>query len=300
MKYAYYPGCAAKGSTPEADFATRLIAQRLGIELLELQNSGCCGAKEIRVVGQSLNRNLNARILALAQELGGLDILTICNTCLLNLTQVKNQINAGPETLEKVNKSLSEVGLTYDGRTNIKHLLHVLVTDFGLKRLKQNVKTPLKDLKVAPFYGCHIIRPAKDLDIDVAKTESLEALIKALYAEPVEYSGRTKCCGFYVLMTNEAAALGMIACRLEEVFETEADCIVTPCPLCHIALDMFQKQALSKVGINRRVPVLHLSQLVGLALGLSEKELQLGRHLIPVNCKKMQKEAQGGYNRIHV
>ena len=282
MKYAYYPGCAAKGSIPEADFTTRLVARRLGIELLELQNAGCCGAKEIRVVSRRLDLNLNARILSLAQGLG-LDILTICNTCLLNLIQANNRLKAEPETLKKVNKSLSKIGLGYDSSTNIKHLLHVLLTDLGLDRLKQNVKTPLTGLKVAPFYGCHIVRPVKDLGFDVAKTESLEALIRTLHAQPVEYPGRTKCCGFYVLMPNEGTALDMIARRLEEAFEAEADCIVTPCPLCHIALDMFQKQALDKVGINQTIPVLHLPQLVGLALGISEKELQFRKHLVPVN-----------------
>jgi succinate dehydrogenase / fumarate reductase cytochrome b subunit len=285
MKYAYYPGCAAKGSTPEADFATKLVARRLGIELLELQNSGCCGAKEIRVVGRRLDLNLNARILALAQG-RGLDILTICNTCLLNLTQANNQLKADPETLKKVNESLSEIDLDYDGGTSVKHFLHVILTDFGLDRLKQNVVAPLKGLKVAPFYGCHIVRPVKDLGFDVAKTESLEALIKALGAEPVEYQGRTKCCGFYVLMPKEAAALSMVACRLEEALSAEADCIVTPCPLCHIALDMCQKQALDKAGINRTIPILHLPQLVGLAFGIPEKELQFNRHLIRVNGLK--------------
>jgi len=282
MKYAYYPGCAAKGSTPEADFTTRLVAQTLGIELLELQNSGCCGAKEIRVVSRRLDLNLNARILSLAQGLG-LDILTICNTCLLNLNQANNQLKAEPETLQKVNKSLSKIGLSYDGSTNVKHLLHVLLTDLGLDRLKQSVKTPLTGLKVAPFYGCHIVRPVKDLGFDVAKTESLEALVRTLHAHPVEYPGRTKCCGFYVLMPNEAAASGMIAHRLEEALKADADCIVTPCPLCHVALDMFQKQALGKVGIRRTIPVLHLPQLVGLALGISEKNLQFSRHLVRVN-----------------
>ena len=282
MKYAYYPGCAAKGSTPEADFTTKLVARRLGIELLELQNAGCCGAKEMRVVSPRLDLNLNSRILALAKGLG-LDILTICNTCLLNLTQANNRLKAEPETFKKVNKSLSEIGLSYNGSVNVKHLLHVLLTDFGLARLKQNVKTPLTGLKVAPFYGCHIVRPVKDLGFDVAKTESLEALIRALHGQPVEYPGRTKCCGFYILMTNEALVLGMIGYRLEEALKAGANCIVTPCPLCHIALDMFQKQALKKIGINRTIPVLHLPQLIGLALGLSEKELQFGRHLVPVN-----------------
>jgi len=285
MKYAYYPGCAAKGSTPETHVATRLVAQRLGIELLELQNAGCCGAKEARVVSPRLNLNINARILALAQGLG-LDILTICNTCLLNLSQANKELKTQPETLKKVNMSLSNIGLSYNGAVNVKHLLHVFLNDFGLDRLKRSVKNPLAGLKVAPFYGCHIVRLVRDLGSDVAKAESLEAFIKALQAQPVEYEGRTKCCGFYVLMTNEALALSIIGYRLEEAFRAGANCVVTPCPLCHIALDMFQKQALKKAGTNRIIPVLHLPQLVGLALGLSEKELQFGRHLIPVDSLK--------------
>lgn len=280
MRFAYYPGCAAEGSTPELNLATKVVAQKLGIELTDLRDAGCCGAKEMKIVSSQMNLNLNARILALA-ELQGLDIITVCNTCLLTLVQANNRLRTDQSALKEANESLSTIGLNYKGRINVKHLLWVLYTDIGIERLRSAVTVPLTGLKVAPFYGCDILRPSKELGVDdPANPVSLDEIIKALNAQTIEYPGKTKCCGFYVLMTNEALAHKMIGRRLKEALDASADCMVTPCPLCHIALDMFQKQAAKKVGLTRQMPVLHLPQLVGLALGVSEKQLELNRHLV--------------------
>jgi succinate dehydrogenase / fumarate reductase cytochrome b subunit len=280
MRYAYYPGCAAKGSTPELDVATKKVADILGIELVELQEAGCCGAKEIRAVNSRLDINLNARILGLAER-QGLDILTVCNTCLLTLAQANNRLRRNPELLEETNVILSKIGLQYRGGVKVKHLLWILIDAIGLDKLKETVVTPLRGLRIAPFYGCHILRPKKDLGFeDPDQPNSLENVIRALSGDPIEYVGRTKCCGFYVLLLNEKLTVSMIGRRLQEAKSVGADCMVTPCPLCHIALDMFQKEAGELLGMKLDLPIFHLPQLIGLAMGLTAKELQLGKHLV--------------------
>ena len=280
MRYAYYPGCAATGSTPEVDIATKKVAGRLGIELVELEEAGCCGAKEIRVANPHLNLLLNARILGLAEK-RGLDILAICNTCLLNLIQANNQLRGNSELLGKTNRILSEINLQYEGRVEVKHILWVIIQDIGLEKLENNVMAPLKGVKIAPFYGCHILRPTKELGFeDADQPSSLEKVIQALGGEPVEYRGRNKCCGFYGLLINEKLAVSMIGRRLQEAKKAEADCIVTPCPLCHIALDMYQREAERQLGMTLNLPIFHLPQLIGLAMGLTTEELQLNKHLI--------------------
>ena len=288
MKYAYYPGCAATGSTPELDIATRRVAGKLGVELVELKEAGCCGAKEIGVVSPKLNFVLNARILALAERMGA-DILTVCNTCLLNLLQAKNRLKEDPKLYEETNKAISKMGLKYSGTVKVKHLLWATIDDIGLDTLKISVTNPLSKMKIAPFYGCHILRPGKELGFeDSENPTSLERIIQTLGGDPIEFTGKTKCCGFYTLMTNEKLSLGMIGLRIQEAKDAGADCMVTPCPLCHIALDMYQSKSEKHLKTKLNMPVFHLPQLMGLAMGMTASELQLSKHFVrtdKVLCK---------------
>lgn len=280
LRYAYYPGCVSQHMTRETDDSTRLVAKMLGIELHEMPKASCCGAGLLTDYDYPLYIALNARIFAEAEAMG-MDILTICSTCLMVMSTANRDLKRDPLLLDETNEVLSRTGLVYSGRVEVKQLLWVLAGDYGLENLKRQVKRPLHWIKAAPFYGCHSLRPSDALGFDdPEKPWSLEATIKALGAEPVEYRGKTKCCGFQVDLVAEKTAEKMTAVRLLDGKSRGANCFVTPCPFCHINLDNYQRLAEKTVDKKIEMPVFHLSQLVGLALGLTPGALGLGRHLV--------------------
>lgn len=280
LRYAYYPGCASQEITKESNNTTRLVAGRLGIELHDMPSANCCGAGLLTDYDYPLYIAMNARIFAEAEQMG-MDILTVCSTCLMVMSTANRDLKKDPGLLDSTNAVLEKAGLHYSGNVEVKQLLWVLAGDYGLERLKKQVIRPLHWLKIAPFYGCHSLRPSDALGFDdPEKPWSLDAAIKALGAEPVQYKGKTKCCGFQIDLVAEQTAEKMTAKRLLDGKANGADCFVTPCPFCHINLDTYQRLAEKEVSKKIDMPVFHLSQLVGLALGMSAGDLGLSRHLV--------------------
>jgi succinate dehydrogenase / fumarate reductase cytochrome b subunit len=280
MKYAYFTGCVAKGTCPELHHSTVELAKVLGIDLWEMTDATCCGAGVIRDENPELQIALNARTFAMAEG-AGMDIVNICSTCQQNLGQDNRAMREDPALLARTNHVLAESGLHYSGKTQVKNLLWVLVGDYGLDRLKEKVVRPLTGLKVASYYGCQLLRPVEDTGYDDPDNPtSFDALVTALGATPVDYAGKTRCCGFHILTVNEDTSTKMAVKRLEEAADAEADIMVTPCPLCHTSLDAYQPRATRMQGSSVRMPVVHLSQLVGLAVGLDSGDLQLNKLMV--------------------
>ncbi len=281
MKYAFYPGCVAKGGAPELYDSTLAVAAAVGLELVELTGAACTGAGVLSERNPELADTLNARTLAMAEK-EGLPLMNICSTCHGVFSQANARLKKDPEYRARVNKHLAPEGLQYNGTTEVKHLLWVLMEDVGPEKLKSLVTKPLGDLKAAPFYGCYIVRPSWVLGYDVKpeRKHYLEDLIEILGAEPVEYQGATKCCGFPILTMNRTNSLTMTGTHVSEATEKGADCMVTPCPLCHLNLDGGQVEAAGVVKEHLALPVLHLPQMVGLAFGLDRDKLGLRKNLV--------------------
>lgn len=280
MRYAYYPGCAAKSSCLELDVATKAVASELGIDLVELSEASCCGAREISSVRPRLALTLNARTFALAEKLSP-TILTICSTCQLTMSQANDVLKSDRRTLAEVNETLSNIGLRYGGGVEVKHLLNVLEEDYGFNRLAEKIKVSLDNLNVAAFYGCHLLRPARSRRNKTAKPHGpMETLIETLGGRVVDGSGGKVCCGFPVLLTNEQLAVKMSGDYLKRLKDDGTDCIVTPCPLCHISFDMYQGKVESALDVKIDLVVLHLSQLIGLGLGLNARQLMTNRNVV--------------------
>ena len=283
MKYALYPGCAAKGATPELYQSTMAIIGRLGIEVTELTASACCGAGVVGEADPDGALALSARTFAQAERLG-LDVMTICGTCQGVMSAANRKLKGDSSVLARINRLLQSEGLAYRGTVQVKHLLWVVVREVGLEKLKDEVQVTLGDLRIAPFYGCYILRPSWDLGFDDPETPtSLEKVIRAVGAEPVDYSGKIKCCGFPIILEKEDIALAMNGTNLKEAQDGGADAMVTPCPLCHMSLDIYQERAGRKVNTKLELPVLHLPQMLGLAMGVTADELGLQRHLTSVD-----------------
>lgn len=280
MRFAYYPGCSAKTTCPELDISMKAVANRLGLELTELEVGACTGARQLRDSNEELFLTLNARTLALAEKLER-NVVTVCATCLLNLVEVNDRLRRDVELRKKINKNLSEIGLQYRGDCEVTHLLWVLLRDIGAEALARRIVRPLHGLRVAPFYGCHILRPRDVLGFDDPDSPtSLDTLVRILGAEPVTYDGKKRCCGFHVLMAKEDLALKLSGRRLLEAQQAKADCLVTTCPLCHTSLDPYQSAAARKSGAKADLPIIHLPQLLGLGLGIDPRELKLDGHVV--------------------
>lgn len=283
LRYALYPGCAAQGATPELYQSTMAVLPRLGIEVVELKAAACCGAGVVAEADPDAALAINARTFAQAETLH-LDIMTICGTCQGVMSAANRRLKAEPETRARMNQLLARDGLSYHGTIQVKHLLWIVIKDLGLPRLRQEVRVPLLGLRLAPFYGCYMLRPSWELGFDDPENpSSMEKVMRALGSEPVAYAGRTRCCGFPIILEKEAIAMAMGGQNMKDARDHGAHAMVTPCPLCHMSLDIYQDRAGDAVGTALNMPILHLPQLLGLAMGLAPTELGLQRHLISVD-----------------
>jgi succinate dehydrogenase / fumarate reductase cytochrome b subunit len=283
-RVAYYKGCLASLSAKELDSSTQALAPKVGLELVELETVTCCGAGDIHEAEPDYYLHLNARILAYAEAANCDTLLTVCNVCTLNLRQANWQLKNDNVLRERVSTNLQRVGVPpYSGNVEVRHLLWEIAEGEGYELLKQSAHKGLKGLKIAPFYGCQILRPSKILGFeDPDRPWSLERIIEACGGEAIDYPAKVKCCGFPIIQAREETALGELIQPIEQAKEAGADALVTPCPLCHLSLDAWQSKLKAATGKDFAMPILHLSQLVGVAAGLEESELKFKRHVVPV------------------
>jgi succinate dehydrogenase / fumarate reductase cytochrome b subunit len=281
MNYAFFPGCVSKGACPELYQSVMQVYPKLGIDLKEMTTASCTGAGVLQEKNVKLGDALNARTFALAEQ-QGLPIMTICSTCQGVMSQANHRLTTQPNYLQEINRFLQEEGLNYRGTTTIKHFLWILLEDVGEDVLRKQITKPLTGLRAAPFYGCYIQRPTEALDFEEHpdRGKSLERIIEILGAEVVDFPGKTRCCGFPILTINKINSLSMVATHTQDAKSHGADIMVTPCPLCHLNLDGMQTQAASQHNTSINLPILHLPQLLGLAMGMDSKTLGLKRHLI--------------------
>jgi len=290
LKYALYTGCTARESTPELLKSTMAIANKLGIELVLLDEASCCGASHLQDFDDMLSLVLNARNICYAEKLG-LTMVTICNTCQLNTSLTKERLDHDPELKAKVNAKLAEVGLEYKGTSEVKHFLYALQDDYGYDKIASQVTNPMEDINIASFYGCHNIRPShlqhkNNGGENSYRPVSLDNLVKALGGNAVEYESKNKCCGFHVELQNPVTANKLSSIAMMDAIDNNADMMVTPCPLCHLRMDVQQHNISKQAGRDINIPVLHLPQMVGIALGIDAKSLGLNQNVTQTGLSK--------------
>ncbi len=257
------------------------VTAQHGNELEEMYDGNCTGAGVISEHEPELADALNARNFALAQKMG-LDLVNICSTCQGVQSLVQEKLDRDEAYRAKINAQLAEEGLEYTPGLTIKNFMWVLVEDFGLDKLKEQVTRPLVGLRCGPFYGCYILRPSRILGMEEhpERDNYLDLIIEAVGGDPVDYEGKNKCCGFPILTNHRKNSLTQAGTHIAEAKDKGADCLVTPCPLCHLNLDAQQPSAAQVIERELGVPILHLPQLIGLAIGISPEELRMNRHVI--------------------
>jgi heterodisulfide reductase subunit B len=277
MKYHYYPGCSLEGTALEYNLSTRALMMSVGMELLEVEDWTCCGASAADSISDLLSLALPARNIAIAEKTDGAgDILVPCSACYLNLKKVEAKTRSEPATLKKINAVLNEDNLQISGRLQVRHLLDVIVNDVGPETIRNNIERALTGFRIAPYYGCQCLRPYVVFD-DPEDPRSMEPLIEAAGAEVHPWSMGGKCCGASHMNTETAVGLQLVAAILQGA--KGADAIVTVCPMCQMNLEAYQHKIGRMQNEDLRMTVLYLPQLIGLALGLSEKDLRFDLNL---------------------
>ena len=277
MKYLYYPGCSLEGTAREYDLSTRAFMQELGADLLEIKDWICCGASAAEATSYLLSLALPACILAMAEKMNGVgEILVPCSACYLNLKKVEEKSRKDPALLDKINTILEEEELQLHGKVRVRHLLDVVARDVGPKKIIARLKNPLLDLSIAPYYGCQCLRPYSVFDDPEAPT-SMEPVIKAAGAKIHPWNMGGRCCGASHMTTKPEVALELVAAILKAA--RGADAIVTVCPMCQMNLEAYQKKISGMCKEDMSMTILYLPQLLGLALGLSEKDLRIDLNL---------------------
>jgi len=279
MKYSYFPGCSLKGLGRAYEESLLPVMRHLGAELVELEDWNCCGATAYMSVDEEKACILAARNLSIAQKAGPHDLLTPCSACYLVLNKTKHFLVDSPSIKQSVEGALKKANLAYGGNTPVRHPLDVLVHDIGLDVIKEKVVRPLKGLKVAPYYGCQVVRPYATFD-DAWNPTTMDRLLATLGAEVVPYPLKTKCCGASLTGTVPEAGLRLTYILLKEAVRRGAHVIATICPLCQFNLDAYHDQIVRRWGAAR-IPTVYFTQLMGLAFGMDPKTLGLQRNFIP-------------------
>ncbi|MGB3713150.1 MAG: CoB--CoM heterodisulfide reductase iron-sulfur subunit B family protein [Candidatus Promineifilaceae bacterium] len=277
-QYAYYPGCSLESLAVSYHLSTMESARELGLELKELEDWNCCGATTYFHVDELFAHTLVARNIAIAEK-EGLDFVAPCSGCYKNAYFTNKHLREDPDLADHINFALAADNLHIDGSTNVRHLIEIFIDDVGYEGIKEKVQKPLKGLRVAPYYGCQLVRPRKDGE-DVENPQFFEELISAIGADPVDYASKTRCCGGSLIITNRKAALDMVYRLLLDATNRETDVIATICPMCNVNLEVYQRQVNREYNTNFAIPAMYFTQLIGLALGVSPDSLGIGKELV--------------------
>jgi heterodisulfide reductase subunit B len=278
--YTYFPGCScsSEGGAKAYDWSLQAVSKVLDIELRELDDWNCCGSTPSGSVDELGAFCLAARDLAIAEK-SGLDMVTPCSACYVIFNRTNNYLKQYPHLKAKVDAALAAGDLKYQHIVRVRHALDVLTTDIGYEAIKAKVTKPLTGLKVAPYYGCQVVRPGFDFD-HPESPQSLDKLVASLGGEPTPFPLKTRCCGGSLIISEEDLALDLTRKLLESAASNGAECLVTVCPLCQTNLDAYQSQVNRKFKTNYKLPVFFFTQLMGIAFGLDSKILGINKNIV--------------------
>jgi heterodisulfide reductase subunit B len=283
MKYAYYPGCSLHAACKPYDRSLKKVMTLLGQELDELEDWNCCGATMYMSVRETVALSVSARNLALAQK-QGTTLVAPCSACYTTLQKTNRYLREVPQLREQVDRALEEAGMSYDLGVKVRHPLDVIVNQIGVKRVAQMAKRRLNGLKVAPYYGCQIVRPEPAFD-DCDWPTSMDDLFTALGAECVYFPDRVRCCGGMLMTTYPEVGQELNGNILECAVRNQADVVVTTCPLCQMNLEANQERLKNRGNGKQSIPVLFFTQLLGIALGETAADMDLDRSLVPLGAE---------------
>ncbi len=276
--YAYYPGCSLSGLGKPYDESLRAVFAHLGLGLEEIPDWNCCGATSYMSISEDKAVALAARNLAIAER-GGAEVVAPCAACYLVLTKAQHMMSEYPALAEKVHTGLQTAGLAYSGRAVVRHPLDILVNVVGLDAIRAKVTRPLTGYRVAPYYGCQVVRPYGTFD-DPLRPQTLDRLMAAVGAHVVDYPLKAHCCGGSLMGTMEEVGVRLSFLLLKEARSRSANVLATVCPLCQYNLEAYQGKMRRTFNEDVSLPIAYFTQLLGVALGLSPVSLGLQRNFV--------------------
>ena len=293
MKYAYYPGCSLESGSAAYDMSVRAVMERLGAQLDELDDWNCCGATEYFTQNELVATSVIARNLAIVDSDHD-QLIAPCAACFLNLKKTDKLMADDPTMKSHVNQALAAGGLNYDpGRVQVRHLLDVIYTDLGEAKIRELTVQPLKGLRIAPYYGCQVVRPLSGFD-DPEYPMKMDEMFTWLGAEVVDYPVKAHCCGGHMTQISEDQAFELIRRLLQSAEEYKADLILCMCPMCQLNMDAYQGRVNNFFNTNFKLPIVFFTQLLGVALGIDMKTLGFGKEIVaagPVIQSKLNGQA---------
>lgn len=276
-RIGYYPGCSMPGTAREYDESLRAIAPAIGIDLVEVPDWNCCGATAAHNLNRELSLSLPARILALAGQAGLTEVLVPCAACFNRLTMVRHELAHDEELRARI---ADIIELPYAGTVRPVNMLEALVP--VRDEIAAKMKTPFA-YAAASYYGCLMVRPPKVINFDRAEDPVImDQLLAAIGARPVVWAFKTECCGAGFSVSRSDLVGSLSAKIVKDAVKRGADAIIVACPMCHANLDMRRTLINRAAGERYDIPVLYITQAIGLALGIDRKKLGLQRHLVPV------------------
>ena len=283
-EYAFYPGCSSQPGASASNYLTSVnsMCKTLDIKLTEIPDWNCCGASIGYAEGGELPRHaMNARNLAMAEkELPGQQIVATCAACWLSARETKERLDHNATLRADANEALKEAGLEYQGKAEVKHMVEVLIEDFGYDALKAPVVKPLEGMKFAGYVGCQTNRPFGIVGESFENPVYLDKLVETMGGEAVKYDQKVTCCGGALAFSEPEKSQKQIKDIVESAYDHGAEMIVTPCPLCQANVEIYQGEVNKRYGTKFNIPVLYYSQLMTLAYGGSAKEAGLDGHII--------------------
>jgi heterodisulfide reductase subunit B2 len=270
MRVAYFPGCSLRSSGNDYDLSLRYVARVLGVDLVEIRDWTCCGAFSAQASSRLLSTALPLLNLARAERDGFDRVLAPCPDCLARFKGANMEFSNDPGLREKVDQVLDP---KYRGTVRVSHPLEVFL-EMGLGRIQEKVKRRLSGLKVACYYGCLLTRPAEICRFDrVDDPQSMDSIARALGARPVEWTSKTSCCGNAMTWTRSDIVLKLANDLLQAARDAGADLIATACPVCQLNLDSRQNQIEETYQVRHGIPVVYITQLMGLSFGALPREV---------------------------
>ena len=287
LKTAIYPGCSLEGTESAYEKSLVKVLDALCIEHNTLDDWNCCGATSAHALDHSLYLSLAARNLELAELQGYNEILAPCAACYHRLASANFELNKDANLLEQLNK---EAELNYQGKVKVRNVLDFLANVLGTSQIASRVVEPLSGLKVVCYYGCLNTRiPRMEPFDNMEYPTSMDRIVEALGAKSLDWSYKTECCGASLFVSSESTATNLVSKILKDAVACDADCIIIACPMCHNNLDSLQKDIRSSYGISKLMPILFITQLMGLAFGMSESELKLDNSFVPFSLPEHNK-----------
>ena len=279
LKYLFFLGCVIPYRVSSYEISARNVSEHLGLDLVEMPEFNCCGFP-MDPLNHEMMLALAARNLCLAEK-ENLDIMTLCTGCTATLRKASKLLKEDKTLRETINSYLKEINMEFKGTIEVKHFVQVLAEDLGIEKLMEHIQTPVEGLKVAGHYGCHVLRPVKYMEFENPENPViLKKLIDVTGAEYTNYTDETQCCGAPILGVDDKIPLQVVNYKLNHLKTVGIQALITICPYCHLMFDANQRRVERLFGGHFGIPVLHYSQLLGLAMGISPNDLALDENRV--------------------